>query len=158
MSGTTVTGDSHTTDTTGKTEDDVSYILGLTFTIIFILIILSYASYKCTRNISSSPVPAGDDRRRMTGSRGVDDDVLMTFPVFIYSQVMPNKGDTGGDASGSGCSICLVDYKQADVVRLLPECGHLFHRRCIDTWLKVHPNCPMCRNSPLPAKPSVLQS
>ncbi|KAK9078697.1 hypothetical protein SSX86_002754 [Deinandra increscens subsp. villosa] len=153
MSGTTATGDSYTTtdDPTGNpVGGGVTYVLGLTFAIILLLLTLSYASYKCNRRIrSSSPPNGGDDHRRMTSSStgGVDDHVINTFPAFVYSEVMvTNKG------TGSGCSICLADYKPADVIRLLPECGHLFHSSCIDTWLKVRPTCPVCRNSPSPVK------
>ncbi|XP_071708128.1 putative RING-H2 finger protein ATL71 [Rutidosis leptorrhynchoides] len=79
----------------------------------------------------------------MTITRGVEDDVLMTLPAFVYSDNMMSK--SGNDTDGSGCSIFLADYKETDVIRLLPECGHLFHIKCVDTWLKVHPNCPVCR-------------
>ncbi|KAI3705276.1 hypothetical protein L1987_75511 [Smallanthus sonchifolius] len=156
MSGTPVTGDSYTT---GKTDGGVTYVVGLTFAIILLLITLSYASYKCTR-ARSSPPPDGGDHQLMTVSRGgVDDDVLQTFPAFVYSEVMmTNKGDSTVDVNASGCSICLADYKPADGIRLLPECGHLFHCKCIDTWLKVHPTCPVCRNSPLPVKLSIQWS
>ncbi|KAJ0771325.1 putative transcription factor C2H2 family [Helianthus annuus] len=161
MSTTTVTGDSNTIDTTGKPDNNVTYVLGLAFAIIILLFTLSYASYKCRRDTRSSSPPEGDDQRFRTTlvSRGVDDDVLKTFPEFVYSEVMmAGKGDSLVDANGSGCSICLADYKPADVIRLLPECGHLFHRKCIDKWLRVHPTCPVCRNSPLLVKLAVQPS
>ncbi|KAJ6690628.1 hypothetical protein OIU85_006839 [Salix viminalis] len=44
----------------------------------------------------------------------------------------------------------VTDYKDSDLLRLLPECGHFFHAQCIDLWLKLHPTCPICRNSPVP--------
>ncbi|KAI3748489.1 hypothetical protein L6452_11587 [Arctium lappa] len=145
--------DSYTTEDTGKPAGDITYVLGLSFAILVLLISLSYASYLCSRHRRARSPPPDDGRQLMAISRGVDDAVLMTFPAFVYSEVMtPQKVDgniAGGDANGSGCSICLGDYKPADVIRLLPECGHLFHRKCIDTWLKVHPTCPVCRNSPL---------
>ena len=28
---------------------------------------------------------------------------------------------------------------------LLPKCNHAFHISCIDTWLRSHTNCPLCR-------------
>ncbi|KAK1421176.1 hypothetical protein QVD17_23322 [Tagetes erecta] len=158
MSSTTITGDSYTTDTTGKPESGVTYVLGLTFAIIILLLTLSYASYKCNRSIRSSSPSNGDNNHHMTVSRGgVDDDVLKTFPSFVYSEVMmTNKGEY--EVESSGCSICLTDYKPADVIRLLPECGHLFHCKCIDTWLKFNRSCPVCRNSPLPVKLSIQRS
>ncbi|CAI9273215.1 unnamed protein product [Lactuca saligna] len=51
-------------------------------------------------------------------SRGLDDDVLVTFPTFL----IPHKSatdscDTDIDVTHLGCSICLADYKSTDVVR-----------------------------------------
>ncbi|KAI3520328.1 hypothetical protein L1887_09676 [Cichorium endivia] len=157
MSDTPDTGDLYTGDSNGKTEGGVTYVLGLSFAILILLITLSYASYKCNRSRRSRRQPDDDDGHQLlTVSRGIDDDVLITFPVFVYSEhVMPHKVDSAADANGSGCSICLADYKPTDVIRLLPKCGHFFHRKCIDTWLKVHPTCPVCRNSPLPDKLSI---
>ncbi|PWA43011.1 zinc finger, RING/FYVE/PHD-type [Artemisia annua] len=113
--------------------------------------------YHCLRRTHSTPPPSisfgttiydeADNHHLIRFSRGLDDDVLVTFPTLLYSDV---KGDTtANDANGSECSICLADYKPADVVRLLPDCRHLFHVKCIDTWLKAHPTCPMCRKTPL---------
>ncbi|MQL75677.1 hypothetical protein Taro_008061 [Colocasia esculenta] len=52
------------------------------------------------------------------------------------------------------CSICLADYKDADVLRRLPDCKHLFHLKCVDPWLRLHPTFPVCRTSPLRRPPS----
>ncbi|EMS61239.1 RING-H2 finger protein ATL65 [Triticum urartu] len=39
------------------------------------------------------------------------------------------------------------EYEAKDVVRVLPYCGHAFHAACIDTWLRQHPTCPICRST-----------
>jgi len=44
---------------------------------------------------------------------------------------------------GSGCAVCLSDYEEADLLRRLP-CGHYFHRRCADQWLRRSKRCPLC--------------
>ncbi|KAG8083722.1 hypothetical protein GUJ93_ZPchr0016g2511 [Zizania palustris] len=49
------------------------------------------------------------------------------------------------------CPVCLENYRDSDVLRVLPDCGHLFHRDCVDQWLRQHPTFLVCRTSPLPS-------
>ncbi|CAL9090079.1 unnamed protein product, partial [Musa textilis] len=79
---------------------------------------------------------------------GIDEDTLKSYPKVRYSHAKLGR-DVAGAASC--CSICLSDYKDADVLRELPECGHLFHVKCVDPWLRLRPTCPLCRTSPLPS-------
>ncbi|XP_047071203.1 RING-H2 finger protein ATL52-like [Lolium rigidum] len=44
------------------------------------------------------------------------------------------------------CSVCLGEFADGELLRLLPKCGHAFHVPCIDTWLRAHVNCPLCRS------------
>ena len=39
------------------------------------------------------------------------------------------------------CSICLEGNPDTKLL----NCGHMFHKNCIDTWLKIKPVCPLCR-------------
>ncbi|KAK2659823.1 hypothetical protein Ddye_006356 [Dipteronia dyeriana] len=55
------------------------------------------------------------------------------------------KGE--GLIEGTECSVCLNEFQENETLRLLPKCNHAFHIFCIDTWLKSHTNCPMCRAS-----------
>ncbi|XP_023767607.1 RING-H2 finger protein ATL70 [Lactuca sativa] len=155
---------SYTTGDTLHTERAFTSNLGVFFAVFFLIIVLSYGSYVYRRSIrsqSSLPIISLDDTVHSDDDdecRGLDDDVLGTFPTILYSEVaMLLNGETNtathADNCGSaGCSICLADYKPADVIRLLPECSHLFHVSCVDTWLRVHPTCPVCRNSPFPTQ------
>ena len=45
------------------------------------------------------------------------------------------------------CIICLAEYEEKDVLRVLPYCGHDFHMACIDLWLEQNSTCPVCRIS-----------
>jgi hypothetical protein len=41
------------------------------------------------------------------------------------------------------CPICTKDLKN-NVVTL--QCGHMFHKNCINQWTKTSDTCPICRN------------
>ncbi|XP_021774622.1 RING-H2 finger protein ATL11-like [Chenopodium quinoa] len=44
------------------------------------------------------------------------------------------------------CVICLGQLVKGDLIRWLPNCGHVFHVSCIDNWFHAHINCPICRS------------
>ncbi|OVA16935.1 zinc finger protein [Macleaya cordata] len=75
---------------------------------------------------------------------GLDQMVINSYPKFPFC----NSKDLGtGD---SVCSICLCDYKEGEMLRMMPDCRHFFHLCCVDAWLRLNASCPVCRNSPLP--------
>ena len=41
-----------------------------------------------------------------------------------------------GDSEQTVCVVCMSDFEQRQVVRVLP-CSHEFHSKCVDKWLKV---------------------
>ncbi len=49
--------------------------------------------------------------------------------------------------AGKVCSVCQSNYLVNEFVRTLPICKHIFHKRCIDPWIKRNhnPTCPVCR-------------
>jgi len=49
------------------------------------------------------------------------------------------------ESSEEDCSICYDDPDQTMVH--LPTCKHLYHRKCILSWLQSHLNCPLCRQT-----------
>merc|ERR1712098_47815 len=44
------------------------------------------------------------------------------------------------------CCICLGDFEKGESVRVL-DCDHLFHKECVDTWLRQNRRCPLCKQS-----------
>ncbi|WCJ34169.1 RING/U-box superfamily protein [Euphorbia peplus] len=130
------------------------YGIGVSIGILLLITTITLASYFCSRNHQAS---ATDHRRNGTEGptelqdivveSGIDEATLKSYPKLLYSEAKLRKIDT---STASCCSICLADYKNTDMLRLLPECGHLFHLKCVDPWLRKHPTCPVCRTSPLP--------
>ncbi|CAL0314156.1 unnamed protein product [Lupinus luteus] len=80
-------------------------------------------------NVSSSPI------------RGLDPSVLHTFPTFPYSSVK----DLRKEKYSLECAICLLEFEDDSVLRLLTVCCHVFHQECIDLWLCSNKTCPVCR-------------
>lgn len=69
---------------------------------------------------------------------GLDEVLIKSITVCKYK-----KGD--GLIEGTDCSVCLSEFEENENLRLLPKCSHAFHVKCIDTWLRSHSNCPLCR-------------
>ncbi|KAI3771970.1 hypothetical protein L6452_03143 [Arctium lappa] len=66
-------------------------------------------------------------------------DIHTHLPPFQYPP--PEQQSPASD----DCSICLEYFNEGEICRLLPVCDHVFHARCVDTWLTKVPNCPICR-------------
>ncbi|KAH7425949.1 hypothetical protein KP509_11G079100 [Ceratopteris richardii] len=79
---------------------------------------------------------------------GLDEATLESYPKFSYAEKKLYHGHH--DADDASCSICLADYRNGELIRMLPDCKHSFHADCVDAWLRLHASCPMCRTSPLP--------
>jgi hypothetical protein len=73
-------------------------------------------------------------------SDGLDETLINKITVCKY-----RRGD--GFVDSTDCSVCLGEFRDGESLRLLPKCSHAFHLLCIDTWLKSHSNCPLCRCS-----------
>ncbi|GFP88567.1 RING-H2 finger protein atl52 [Phtheirospermum japonicum] len=73
-----------------------------------------------------------------TGPDGLDEALIEKITVCKYK-----NGD--GLIEGTECAVCLSEFQENESLRLLPKCSHAFHLPCIDTWLKSHSNCPLCR-------------
>ncbi|MCO5548327.1 hypothetical protein L7F22_001784 [Adiantum nelumboides] len=79
---------------------------------------------------------------------GLDEATLASYPKFSYAEKKIYHGHQQDD--DASCSICLADYHNGELIRMLPDCRHSFHAMCVDAWLRLHASCPMCRTSPLP--------
>ncbi|KAG8098450.1 hypothetical protein GUJ93_ZPchr0013g35379 [Zizania palustris] len=144
------------------------YGVSVSVGILLLITTITLASYFCTR----APVAAagaGAARRDRGGGGGggnggdgagaaehddielgIDEATLKGYPEVVYGEAR-KEGKAKKGTTCTCCSVCLDNYGDGDVLRMLPECGHLFHRECVDPWLRKHPTCPVCRTSPLPS-------
>lgn len=133
----------------GEPLGSIGFSIGLSLGVLIIFMIITYVSYKCKRVQDDTTAASTDHHFSIVTIQlhnGLDEATLSSYPQFTYSQLKPHKSDS----TTSACSICLADYNDDDLLRLLPDCDHFFHLKCIDPWLILHPTCPVCRYSPLP--------
>ncbi|KAF8094744.1 hypothetical protein N665_0354s0033 [Sinapis alba] len=75
--------------------------------------------------------------------RGLDKLVIASLPTFVVN---------GDDVSPTECAVCLSLFEEKDTARMLPNCKHMFHVTCVDTWLTSCSTCPICRTEVKPSQ------
>ncbi|CAN7028512.1 unnamed protein product [Brassica oleracea var. botrytis] len=75
--------------------------------------------------------------RRHVFSDGLSSRFVKKLPEFKFYEPTTRYG--------SDCVVCLDGFRQGQWCRNLPGCGHVFHRKCVDTWLLKAATCPVCR-------------
>ncbi|KAL4312028.1 hypothetical protein GQ457_01G055200 [Hibiscus cannabinus] len=139
----------------------LGYSIAIALGFLLLLSIILLASYICCRpSPSPSPSPPGsdgiilprvvfiaEDEDDEDVVVGLDQAVINSYPKFQFCKEAVGAGSTNADTS---CAICLCEYRDLEMLRMMPECRHCFHVSCLDAWLKLNGSCPICRNSPLP--------
>ncbi|KAG0480186.1 hypothetical protein HPP92_011044 [Vanilla planifolia] len=125
------------------------YCIGISVAILLLLLFtIILVSCLCIRAHRREP-DDGDDEDDDDVERGLADSTLKSWPTVTYSEARRRDRLR---AFGGCCSVCLADYGNGgEELRLMPDCGHLFHARCVDEWLRRKPTCPVCRSSPVPS-------
>ena len=75
---------------------------------------------------------------------GLREQELQLLPSMVIAQ---SDLSDGANSDNNSCPICLSDLCVGEEGRSMPQCNHLFHKACIDEWLKVNATCPTCRQS-----------
>jgi len=86
---------------------------------------------------------ASNELINMIGSQVIDKQNIRKF-----TNNEEHAEDSGNDEhpDNKSCCICILYFKMNDEVRILPcNDNHIFHKDCIDKWLKQNKNCPTCR-------------
>lgn len=90
---------------------------------------------------------APDDQSLDSGHcrpRGLDREQVEAFPTAVYGDVKAHMAP-GTKPVSLECAVCLAEFADADELRVLPACCHVFHPGCIDPWLAQAVTCPLCR-------------
>ncbi|KAG9141761.1 hypothetical protein Leryth_018147 [Lithospermum erythrorhizon] len=73
-------------------------------------------------------------------SLGLDSYIMHSLPITQF------KGNAKDDLpSNIECAVCLGEFEEGEWLKSLPNCSHVFHVACIDTWFQAHSSCPLCR-------------
>ncbi|KAH7427654.1 hypothetical protein KP509_10G053900 [Ceratopteris richardii] len=107
-------------------------------------------------------------RESRTHVRGARPDVIASLPVYKFKREDSDKcckdaTDSDSDSSRGGviapgtdkervisgedavCCICLGRYKdEVDLKEL--QCAHFFHAECVERWLEISADCPLCKH------------
>ncbi|KAG9455969.1 hypothetical protein H6P81_000477 [Aristolochia fimbriata] len=115
---------------------------GLTLLVTFAYVVCAKVRVKAAR---APPIPLvfnPDELPPPTQSEpehaiGVDKSVVESIPLLRFATL--KQGPM------IDCAVCLSGFEDAELLRVLPKCKHVFHRHCLDPWLESHPGCPLCR-------------
>lgn len=69
----------------------------------------------------------------------VKDYLTKSVPILISDKIVEQYGELE-------CNICLDNFMLENSVRKL-DCGHVFHKDCIDKWLNNKTICPTCKQN-----------
>ncbi|OIW09269.1 hypothetical protein TanjilG_01240 [Lupinus angustifolius] len=103
-------------------------------------------------------------REDLAQNRGATSESINALPTFKFKMKKNKRSGESNSAAAEGgivaagtekervitgedavCCICLAKYENNDELRELP-CSHLFHKECIDKWLKINALCPLCKS------------
>ena len=92
-----------------------------------------------TESINALPT----HRFKLKKSKSIDENTpSVTEGGIVAEGTEKERMISGEDAV---CCICIANYENDDELRELP-CSHLFHKECVDKWLKINSLCPLCKN------------
>ncbi|CAN4084321.1 unnamed protein product [Withania somnifera] len=112
--------------------------LFLSLFLIFLLF-LGFAALVLLHFLITSTAFHRRQRRRRNNHHNRSPTTSFDLPCVNYCGTQLMEGFTC-------CAICLDGFKEGEFCRKLPDCGHLFHGNCVDSWLVRVLNCPICRS------------
>ncbi|KAF7844601.1 E3 ubiquitin-protein ligase [Senna tora] len=82
--------------------------------------------------------------RRIEGLKKVDGDIQEPSRGIMTECESDTPAENVLSLEDAECCICLTAYDDGAELRELP-CNHHFHCTCIDKWLHINANCPLCK-------------
>jgi E3 ubiquitin-protein ligase ATL41 len=128
-------------------------VLGISFAslLVILLVLCAIRWYLVRRSeaaesaAAAAPPGTETDKKR---SVGLDADAIAALPEFGY-----RKGEDNEEEEERECAVCLAAMVEGEAARRLPRCAHVFHRGCVDVWLRERSTCPVCRAEVVVCRP-----
>ncbi|CAA0376375.1 unnamed protein product [Arabidopsis thaliana] len=117
----------------------------VSFSIIIIIVFVYYLYAKFVLHRRSAFQDLSFSVVSQPPKRGLDSLVIASLPTFVVG--------IKNDVAGTECAVCLSLLEEKDNARMLPNCKHVFHVSCVDTWLTTQSTCPVCRTEAEPSHP-----
>ncbi|GMH10446.1 hypothetical protein Nepgr_012287 [Nepenthes gracilis] len=147
--------DSPTSSTAGHPGPIILFAFAVA-TILFMLIFYYYIAYRLRRTTVAQllqqlgTTPSG----QRSPPAGLHPSISRSFPILTYAEVkVLNRINGKAGVAPLECPVCLNAFEGHETLRLLPKCDHVFHRWCVDRWLRSHTTCPCCRANLVPEAP-----
>eukprot|EP00268_Persea_americana_P016337 TRINITY_DN17736_c0_g1_i1.p1 TRINITY_DN17736_c0_g1~~TRINITY_DN17736_c0_g1_i1.p1 ORF type:complete len:167 (+),score=25.15 TRINITY_DN17736_c0_g1_i1:82-582(+) len=121
-------------------------VIGLGMSVVFILLLFAKLIWKKIRGtestaVSEAQMTSDSETEREDSIKGLKPVAVASLPIMEFNkEAFCSRDDPH-------CSICLEEYRDKELLRTLPRCGHNFHHSCIDMWLQKQSTCPVCRLS-----------
>ena len=122
---------------------------------------LAFAIMESQRHLIETGGYGRPDDDGANETRGVSDGVKAAWKSFEYDvndpivqkceDLKPHKNE---DPS---CCICLCEYEEGETLIQL-NCGHVYHKSCIDSWCQNHTRCPLCNQDLEPQQEDTTSS
>ncbi|KAG8478161.1 hypothetical protein CXB51_027942 [Gossypium anomalum] len=108
---------------------------------IFVICFLSLLVIAAFLVIALMPPRILSNWRRRNLVKSVDSKTVEALPCVAFGSARLSQCHTG-----ETCAICLEDYKDGEILKILP-CQHDFHSSCVESWLtKWGTFCPVCKH------------
>lgn len=132
-------------DAPASTIEDSKSILMLTHEIWLEHHIEDYRSYTETRRRHIGIIERSMDESKPPPTTAADEEIS-SLETKAYEEKDEKKS----------CVICLNELQEGDKT-ILTKCEHLFHQKCLTTWLKTNITCPMCRKNAITGENIVVE-
>ncbi|KAG4974741.1 hypothetical protein JHK87_031562 [Glycine soja] len=88
-------------------------------------------------------------QQQRTTSSPLPDQCVVGIEFMTNHTMVPSSSTTSMVVAGfekeEECCICLSLFRGNEKLKVLIECEHVFHSKCLGMWLSAHPSCPLCR-------------